>query len=142
MNQSLISLKKLEEMKPVYTVKEEKDIVIREIATTAGTESIAETACVYTTISVQLPKVISASDIDAEVIDESRFELEVLDVYWLEFDLPTKVKDDAMQCKWDASKKLLTIKIPNLEQPPRLPPGPEVRLTLATDGTVACSIQI
>ena len=134
--------KKLEEMKPVYTVKEGKNIIIREIVTSAGTESIAETVSVYTTIAVQLPKVTSAGDIDAEVVDESRFELEVLDVYWLEFDLPKKVQDDAMQCKWDATKKILTIKVPNLEQPPQLPPTPEVRLSLAADGTVGCSIQI
>jgi len=65
-------------------------------------------------IAVTLPLVTSAGAIDAEIVQGSRFELEVEGIYKLSANLPAAINEEEMSCRFDKKKKVLTVKIPIL----------------------------
>merc|ERR1711934_288120 len=97
---------------PQYTLNVENRITVREEATPAGVESIADSHPSHVVLKIELPKVEAVADIDAEVVERDYFELEVLGVYWLEVRLPHVVDDEAMECAFSKESKMLTVRVP------------------------------
>merc|ERR1711998_253582 len=97
---------------PQYTLHVEDRIHIREEATPAGVESVAESTPSHVVLKIELPKVQAVADIDAEVVERNYFELEVLGVYWLEVKLPHVVDDEAMECAFSKESATLTVRVP------------------------------
>lgn len=63
-------------------------------------------------VKVVLPLVASAGDIDAEIVKGSVFELTVEGLYAMQAVLPASIDEDAMSCKFDKKKRVLTVKLP------------------------------
>ena len=124
---------------PVSRLEVEKDIRVVQIETPAGTEAVAETAASRVVIQVELPELHSVGDIDAEVVDRTRFELEVVGLYWLEVALPYGVDDEEMTCQFNKDQKILTVTLPILQD---YVAAPQVSLDLQQDGTISCDITI
>ena len=123
---------------PVSRLEVEKDIRVVQIETLTGTEAAAETIASRVVIHVELPELHSAGDIDAEVVDRTRFELEVVGLYWLEVALPYGVDDEEMTCQFNKDQKILTVTLPILQDYVAIP---QVSLDLQQD-TISCDITI
>jgi len=100
------------EVTPHYTCHTEADVVLEKATGDTSTEVTASTGQRWLVCRVDLPLVESASEIDAEVVDQCRLELEVPEVYWLEAPLGYQVEDEAMQCAFCKKSHVLTIRLP------------------------------
>merc|ERR1712146_436590 len=63
-------------------------------------------------ISIQLPRVVKAGDIEAEIVSSQIFELTVPGLYALRTTLPRPIDDEQMSCRFDKKKKVLSVKVP------------------------------
>merc|ERR1712216_949400 len=60
----------LEPETPTYSLDTQEDIEICEVKTAHGTHAVAKTARRWVRVVVQLPRVSSAAEIDAEVVEK------------------------------------------------------------------------
>jgi len=102
----------LEPETPTYSLDTQEDIEICEVKTAHGTHAVAKTARRWVRVVVQLPRVSSAAEIDAEVVENEILEVEVPGVYWLELTLPHTVDDEAMECTFNKEDSALIVRVP------------------------------
>merc|ERR1712166_810727 len=66
------------------------------------------------TLRISLPAVRKVGQIDAEVVERSRLELRVPELYSLDYTFSKPVDDDQMSCRFEKTTKTLVIKMPLL----------------------------
>jgi len=88
------------------------EAVASEVTEPEHVVSLVEGSPRRVVVTVQLPLVANASDIDAEVVGGQVLELEVEGKYHLMASLPVPIDEEHMSCRFDKKKKVLTIKLP------------------------------
>merc|ERR1712178_446869 len=101
---------------PEHKIEVDQDIQVVEISTPHGTESVAETVARRIVATIEMPLVSNPGDIDADIVDCERLEVEVPGVYWLDVMLPHPVDDEAMECTFSKETQTLKICVPALPE--------------------------
>jgi len=66
------------------------------------------------TLHIELPRVQRVGDIEADVLERTKLELCVPGLYRLNYEISCPVDDEHMQCRFEKSSKVLTVKMPRI----------------------------